>query len=326
MQGEAYQSLSTVEIPNAVRVKRWNEFGSETLSDMNVDPADCDQFRATLSRVRVGSLGLGWMTTTPATCSSGRGRVGSWAAPSADAFLLNLQVTGRSVGRHMGRESICTPGDMLLLDATRPWLTEAAAPMGMIIVKIPAERLLGLVSDPDALCGARLGVEGRKVALAHALILSIKESIAAEPDGELDDGYEALLLDVLAILFGGATEPSDCGPRSANLRREACAFIERHLEDPELSVTSIAAALSSSTRSIQRLFVEIGLTPGRYILKRRLDVAAERLRKERHEGGASITEVAYGVGFNDLSYFTRTFKKKLGMSPREYIKSKVSTH
>jgi len=326
MQDAAYQSLSTVEVPDSVRVKRWNEFGSETLADMSVDPGDRDQFKATLSRVRVGSLGLGWMTTTAARCSSGRGRVGSWAAPSADAFLLNIQESGHSVGRHLGRESLCGPGDMLLLDATRPWLTDATDPMQMIILKLPAERVLGLVGDPEALCGVRFGAERRQVALAHSLIRSIKQSISEEPDGEWDNSYEDLLLDVLAILFGGTAEPADCGPRSANLRREACAFIERHLEDPELGVTSIAAALSSSTRSIQRLFMEIGLTPGRYILKRRLDVAAERLRKERHEGGASITEVAYGVGFNDLSYFTRTFKKKLGMSPREYLKSQASTH
>jgi len=326
MQGEAYQCLSTAEVPNSARVRRWNEFGSETLASINVDPGDRDHFNASLSRVKVGNLGLGWMTTTAAKCSSANGRVGPWAAPAADAFLVNIHESGRCFGRHLDREIVTRPGDVVLLDATRPWMQEATEPMRMTILKLPAEKVLGLIGDPDAICGVRLGAEQRKVALASSLILSIKESIAEDPAREWDESYEDLLLDVLAILFGGRAEPADCSQRSANLRREACAFIERHLEDPGLGVTAIAAALSASTRSIQRLFMEIGLTPHRYILDRRLDLAAERLRRERHEGRASITEVAYAVGFNDLSYFTRTFRKKLGMSPREYLSNRPPAH
>jgi AraC-like DNA-binding protein len=42
---------------------------------------------------------------------------------------------------------------------------------------------------------------------------------------------------------------------------------------------------------------------------------AKALLADRH---LRITEVAYGVGFSDLSHFDRTFRKIVGLSPSEY--------
>jgi AraC-like DNA-binding protein len=38
----------------------------------------------------------------------------------------------------------------------------------------------------------------------------------------------------------------------------------------------------------------------------------------RAQPDALVKAVAYTVGFNDLSYFTRAFKRQLGVGPREY--------
>ena len=59
---------------------------------------------------------------------------------------------------------------------------------------------------------------------------------------------------------------------------------------------------------------EQGVSFGQYLLHYRLEQACERLA----EPGALTKEVAYAVGFNDLSYFTRAFKRQLGVCPRNY--------
>src|SRR5690606_29496281 len=83
-----------------------------------------------------------------------------------------------------------------------------------------------------------------------------------------------------------------------------------------LDTRQIADRVGVSTRSIQLLFAEMGMTPSAYIQQRRLDRAASRLDKEG--GEATITGIAFDVGFNDLSSFCRAFRRRFGMSPSDY--------
>jgi AraC-like DNA-binding protein len=54
-----------------------------------------------------------------------------------------------------------------------------------------------------------------------------------------------------------------------------------------------------------------------YILRRRLDECAARLADPQWRGH-SITEIAFSYGFNSAPHFTRTFRDRFGISPREY--------
>ena len=66
-----------------------------------------------------------------------------------------------------------------------------------------------------------------------------------------------------------------------------------------------------------RFFRQITLrTPIDYLNYYRIECAREQLAAT----DASITEVALGCGFNDISYFTKTFKKYMGLTPRQYMK------
>ncbi|NJM94514.1 MAG: helix-turn-helix transcriptional regulator [Cytophagales bacterium] len=56
--------------------------------------------------------------------------------------------------------------------------------------------------------------------------------------------------------------------------------------------------------------------PGEQIRHYRLEQAAALLRSQK----PAVAEVAYAVGFNDHTHFTRSFKQKFGMSPTEYLK------
>jgi AraC-like DNA-binding protein len=316
MTDSAVQRFSTAEVPVGSRVPMWNAFGSETMCSLSVDPAGPEPFEASLCRTMVGNIGVGWMRTTAATCNGDSGRVGPWSAPMADAFLLRIQENGTSRVRHLGREFTCQAGEMIFIDATQPWQTSCCARMNLTMLKLPVERVLSLVPRPEAACGVRLGGKG-PASLATSLLLSIKHGIECYPQGGWEQSYESILLDIVAVILRGAIEPEDSSIKGVNVRREACVFIERCLDDPDLSVAAIAKALGTSIRSIQRSFVEVGQTPSRYILDRRLAAAAERLKRSG-DGGSRISDVAYSVGFSDLSYFTRAFRKKIGVSPREY--------
>ncbi len=95
-------------------------------------------------------------------------------------------------------------------------------------------------------------------------------------------------------------------------------YIDSHLTD-ELSAESIADAvhmsLSGVYKCIHRVF---SCTAGELIATRRIERAIPLLEKDK----LSIEEVAGAVGFSDAAYFSRRFKKKMGVSPLKYRKLK----
>ncbi len=60
-----------------------------------------------------------------------------------------------------------------------------------------------------------------------------------------------------------------------------------------------------------------GLTVTEYIMKKRLSSAKQLLDRD-----VSISDTAYALGFCSESYFISCFKKKYGITPKEYVKNK----
>ena len=102
----------------------------------------------------------------------------------------------------------------------------------------------------------------------------------------------------------------------ADLRRRATTLIDRQLFDPEFRSSAIPDELGVSARYLQRVLAQAGTTPSRLLLARRLDAAAARLRHAARP--CRITDVALDCGFSDLSYFSRTFRRRFGVSARHY--------
>lgn len=94
------------------------------------------------------------------------------------------------------------------------------------------------------------------------------------------------------------------------------ADIESRLAQRDLSIAGFANLQGITVRRIQKLFEAEGRTFSDYLLERRLERARHVLMSV--EGSSlSISQVAYDLGFGDLSYFNRTFKKRFGITPRE---------
>jgi DNA-binding response OmpR family regulator len=88
-----------------------------------------------------------------------------------------------------------------------------------------------------------------------------------------------------------------------------------HLSDPDYSIESLAGKLSMSRRQLHRKLVSItGHPPVIFIRIIRLNRAAELLLGK----SGNVTEIAYEVGFNNLSWFAKAFKEHFGVLPSEY--------
>ena len=89
---------------------------------------------------------------------------------------------------------------------------------------------------------------------------------------------------------------------------------EQHLSNPDFSVEDFAQEMAMSRRAFYRKMNALtGMTPNKYINELRLLKAEQLLR----EGELNISEVADRTGFADPNYFSRAYKVRFGMTPKE---------
>jgi len=84
-----------------------------------------------------------------------------------------------------------------------------------------------------------------------------------------------------------------------------------------LSPSLVAERFCISVRTLHLRFEKLGQTFGSWLLETRLEACAKGL-SDPHQHSCSISEIAYNCGFNDLSYFNKTFRDRYGMSPGHY--------
>ncbi|UBM59964.1 response regulator [Marinilongibacter aquaticus] len=91
---------------------------------------------------------------------------------------------------------------------------------------------------------------------------------------------------------------------------------EKNIVDPEFTSEKFSRLMSMSRSQLhKKLQAIVGLSASEFIRSQRLQLAKELLRKS----DATISEIAYQVGFNTPSYFNKCFKQAYGCTPNEYL-------
>jgi AraC-like DNA-binding protein len=149
-------------------------------------------------------------------------------------------------------------------------------------------------------------------------LMVLGELAQAAAEGRSDVG-----LDEVGQLFANrfvemvSGRPRESPPATARDRRravETALWIDAHSER-EIDLEGAAGQAGLSPFHFLRLFSGVlGVTPHQYLVRSRLRHAARLLTDEER----SITDIAYDVGFGDLSNFVRTFHRAAGVSPLKF--------
>ncbi|MDF3836727.1 helix-turn-helix domain-containing protein [Cupriavidus basilensis] len=251
------------------------------------------------------------------------------AASDAGFFKIFWQLSGRSRVAQRGNEASLEPGMWSIYDTAQPYSIEMADRCRVLVLLVPQERAFGWRQAAASLGGRALRGEGAARIAVSALGALLHDACAGHL---LDQQGQLVLQDSMVALMETALQGAHAPPPpalgdgtdavmarhlgEARINRIA-SFVDAHLHDPELSAQSLAAVLNVSRRTLYNLFREFGQTPHAYILSRRLRQAALRL-SGGGEGGRSITEIAFALGFADAAHFSRVFHERFGMSPSQW--------
>jgi AraC-like DNA-binding protein len=250
--------------------------------------------------------------------STGRYRwVQSGRAEHAEAVQkleFFFQEEGCAVIRQVGHSHALQAGQWCALRRDIPFEIDTLGHSRQLAISVPCSVLPAPRRPIDWWRQPRSFLRG-PAQILHASALACVMTGSSLSDSERDQ-----LEGQLAMLIEMTVRANEAGPAvdvREGRRRAILEHIDRNLADTELGIGSIARAFDISSRTIHKLFEGEAQTAARLIWDRRL----ERCREEMADpamASRSITEIAHLWGFSDSQHFSRAFKQRFGVTPRDY--------
>ena len=267
-----------------------------------------DGFRHSFKQSFHNSLGLAVYSCGIQKCSGGH----AWGPAVRDHYLIHCVTSGKGVYSFGGKDYELQGGDGFLLTpgVVASYAADEEAPWQYCWIGFngtDAKRLVELtgLSYENPIfhfTGTSLPDQLEKIS---------NLSVSAHSN---EARAEAGLLVFLADLMDAFGSSSSHRASGYEYVEKAARYIEYNYSRT-INVDDIAASAGISRSHLYRLFMEnISVPPNEYLMRFRMNKAAALLE----EGRLSVGEVASSTGFTDQLYFSRVFKKYMGIPPSQY--------
>jgi AraC family transcriptional regulator, positive regulator of tynA and feaB len=307
---------STEGVRAPERYSYWREVVCQTVFNISIE-APPGPFSARLAARSAGPLRI--VSGESSAYELIRNRREVDGAPS-DHYCIYLQRRGEGIIEQCGETLTYRPNDIAISDLKLPFRAFHADGGRRVVAVVPCALLDQRAPWVRQTALRRLATNAPFVDLARRHMLEMAENHA------MSETAMTLLAENLCNLLALASA-TDIAPNrmQPELQIEAMlAFCRQNLHDAELTPQCVADYLGISLRTLHLRFKQIGQTFGRWVLEERLKACSVALRDE-HQRGLNISDIAYRLGFNDLSHFNKTFRARFGMSPREWRASPLSS-
>lgn len=276
------------------------------------------QFSGTIAASALGTFQIGTTSFNTQNYSRTRKLI---AQGGLDHYVLQLITGGNLRGDFNGIDVVAKPGDIIIIDLTQTVESQASAG-SRITVTIPRNDLEGMVGWRN-LHGLILSANAPVTRLLFDYLHSLQSLIGKLGKAEAKSAQEAMLTLLGAGINGVDREEMQRLPVNLPMRKSILAYIDDNLFNPLLGPNLIVQNLRVSRSRLYRTFdTEGGIAT--IIREKRLDHAYRILvgecERSRH---VTFKEIAYRCGFHDGAQFTRAFKTRFGMSPKEARETKA---
>jgi AraC-like DNA-binding protein len=314
-------SFSSEELPARDRIAIWREVFARAIMRIDWTPTGEEPFHCQARLCRLP--GLGMISCMKPSGAFSRSR--AMAADGNDDLLVGISHTGKRLVSHLGREPLVDSGHAVLMMANEParWMAPTAA--RGICIAIPSRALMPMIADRDAAIARVIphGTPGLHL-LASYVELLLQGHMLTDP--ALQGRAVSHVYDLVALAIGATRDAAETArgrglraARRADLYARAGRLIVLRFDDPDLVPEEIARQLGVSLRLLQQVFAERGETVMSRLWDERVHRAA-LLLSGPEAADRSITDIAFGCGFNDGSHFGRVFAAHKGIAPSQWRK------
>lgn len=164
----------------------------------------------------------------------------------------------------------------------------------------------------------------RRIPADHARLIHQIFLFALEIQGTPVPYYDGLMSSLSSLMFS-ALISADL--RSSNMNETVFLIIEdinSNFLDPDYDVHAVIERTGYTINHFRKLFKSVtGLPPVAFLNRRRLDYARDLIIRSPEE--LPLAEIASRCGYHDPYYFAKLFKKREGMTPKEYAQRQQSS-
>ncbi|HNP56592.1 MULTISPECIES: AraC family transcriptional regulator [unclassified Gordonia (in: high G+C Gram-positive bacteria)] len=312
-EGAQRVCLRTADLGSMEGRREWADTIGALYGDMGVDwPNRLDRLEAEWSGHAFGDLHISSIQCQQHTVVRSPEMVRG--DPTA-GFLVCMVTSGTVEIEQRDRTNVLSPGAFTLLHLGTPFVFRTPSAFSQVAVRIPATPIVSRL--PERVLEGSLGCAFNSAGPSAVVGRLIADLAGLDDDvpEQVRESFAAATMDMLAASVLEAVV--DTGAAQVYRTREVAAVkrvVADHLHEPDLTLPHIAADVGMSLRSMQKLLGARGLTPSALLNGARMDRAKLLLNTTE----LSVAEVAAAVGHQDVSHFSRTFRKTVGMSPGRF--------
>lgn len=289
----------------------WRARICDALPGLSIDWLEEGPIQAQVKARRFADAGIVEIEDPPIQVAR-RVRSGS----SDRGYKLALHLAGHGRYRYSDNEFLQAPGDLVLLDTEISFEVVHPAGAHVLIWELSRKELASLLLRPEG-CRLIRGCEGMGPILGGYMQMLAKETERLPVTAQHNLHMHLCTLVALAL---GATpalaEEAQRTSRRALQRQRIFAYIETHLCDPRVTAGRAANDMTMSRRWLHALLDENGEGFSARVARRRLEESCKLLHAAEYND-LPIADIAFQVGFNDVSTFHRRFRRHYGMTPGE---------
>ena len=311
--------FSTEAIAPRERFAFWRDAVCDVFVRLECERIDDSPFAGTITTRPFGAVQLSEVAARPQHVVRSRRQI---ARAREDDLLVSVQLEGRGIVAQDGRTAPLAVGDFALYDSARPYTLHFDGAFRQLVLQFPRARLAERLGRAEPFTGIAVAGGDPVGALAAHFFAALGRDGARIPAGAAER-LSGTALDLLATALAGArgTVSNAESRRSAALAHAKMLALSR-LGDAALEPAAIAGALGITARSLHRLFESECTSFMRWLLEQRLAACARDLADPARLG-RSVSDIALGHGFADLSHFSRAFRRRYGTAPRDYRAASV---
>lgn len=307
--------FSTTEVHPRDRFDYWHDVACKNIVDHDSVPECRQTFQAELQSELLADIGLILFKTSPMTVSHTARHI---AHANANELLVCRQIAGGLALEQDSRDVVLEPGDITLIDPRLPYAAKFPVGSTMLVLKVPRRVLEARVGITREMTARSFKPSDAENNLTSAL-LAMLPTYAGRLGRAAEEIVKEQVLDLVAVSLGKLTEgqwPRVSSARSL-VRMKVRAAIEAQLTDPALDARTVAAAAGVSVRYANAVLAEESTSIARLIQARRL-ARCRRALEDPLQTHRTVSEIAYGWGFSDMTHFGRRFRAAYGMLPSDY--------
>lgn len=306
--------ISTDEVHVGRRRRHWEEAVSEIYTETAVKIDDQREFYGHIAWRKIGDIIISEISSTQQSVVHESRHI---RHAERELVQINFQLEGAGLVFQDGREARTGPGEVVVYDSRRPYEMRYGEPFRALSVDFPRHILHSRFGHAEEFTARSFSGRRGPGRFLYSYVKTLARQ-AEQDDLLIANRLQDHIVDLLVTAFSGLGQhaaPRASANRTTTLYRVRT-YLNENLRDPALSPTTVARAQGVSLRYLYDLFEDEGTTISRFIQQARLDRCRADI-EDRTQSCRSLSEIAFSWGFSDSAHFSRAFRNRFGMSPRE---------